>query len=244
MARVLSRETVHELRWLKLVSLRYADALGKERTWEAVARRTRPDSEVGVPATIADAVAVLAVLRGAAQPPQLLLVRQFRPPVACDTIELPAGLIDAGESPQEAAVRELREETGYVASAATARVSAPLPLSPGLTDESIQVVEVDVDLDADENQSPKQDLEETESIEVLQVPLAALHVELARLTSDGARVFGALHTLAIGMRLSSETTAARPVAPAKAGPGLALLGGVGMAALALGVILGRARARL
>lgn len=27
---------------------------------------------------------------------------------------MPAGLVDAGESPKEAAVRELKEETGYV----------------------------------------------------------------------------------------------------------------------------------
>jgi 8-oxo-dGTP pyrophosphatase MutT (NUDIX family) len=34
--------------------------------------------------------------------------------VAKTVIELPAGLIDAGETPEQAAVRELKEETGYV----------------------------------------------------------------------------------------------------------------------------------
>jgi 8-oxo-dGTP pyrophosphatase MutT (NUDIX family) len=29
-------------------------------------------------------------------------------------VELPAGLVDPGETPQEAALRELKEETGYV----------------------------------------------------------------------------------------------------------------------------------
>jgi ADP-ribose pyrophosphatase len=42
------------------------------------------------------------------------LQKQFRPPVASVTIEVPAGLIDAGETAEEAAVRELKEETGYI----------------------------------------------------------------------------------------------------------------------------------
>ena len=40
--------------------------------------------------------------------------RQFRAPLDKVCIEIPAGLIDKGETPEEAAVRELREETGYV----------------------------------------------------------------------------------------------------------------------------------
>ena len=45
-----------------------------------------------------------------------VLVKQYRPPLDAYTIELPAGLIDANETPQEAAIRELKEETGYIGS--------------------------------------------------------------------------------------------------------------------------------
>ena len=58
------------------------------------------------------AVAVVPVLEDG----RVLLVRQFRYAVARALWELPAGLVDAGESPRRAAVRELREETGYLAS--------------------------------------------------------------------------------------------------------------------------------
>ena len=47
---------------------------------------------------------------------QIILVRQWRHGVAAVELELPAGLVDEGETAIEAGARELKEETGYVAS--------------------------------------------------------------------------------------------------------------------------------
>lgn len=56
-----------------------------------------------------DGVIVLAISKAS----DFLLVRQYRPPIERYTLEIPAGMIEAGETPQDAARRELHEETGY-----------------------------------------------------------------------------------------------------------------------------------
>lgn len=43
---------------------------------------------------------------------EILLVRQYRYAIGQETLEIPAGKLETGEEPQEAALRELREETG------------------------------------------------------------------------------------------------------------------------------------
>ncbi len=57
-----------------------------------------------------DGVVIYPVYRR--DPEKLVVIRQFRYPVNAYMYEVPAGLIDAGEDPIEAAVREMKEETG------------------------------------------------------------------------------------------------------------------------------------
>jgi ADP-ribose pyrophosphatase len=46
-------------------------------------------------------------------PQTIVLVRQHRHAVGADLWEVPAGVLERGEDPASAALRELREETGY-----------------------------------------------------------------------------------------------------------------------------------
>lgn len=45
----------------------------------------------------------------------IITLREYRYPIRSWQTELPGGLIDLGETPKQAAVRELKEETGYEA---------------------------------------------------------------------------------------------------------------------------------
>lgn len=56
-----------------------------------------------------------AVLAALTAKGKLVMVRQFRKPAERVMLEVPAGKIDVGETPMQAAVRELKEETGYTA---------------------------------------------------------------------------------------------------------------------------------
>lgn len=46
---------------------------------------------------------------------EVILVRQYRYPVEEILLEIPAGKLDRGENPEACALRELEEETGFVA---------------------------------------------------------------------------------------------------------------------------------
>lgn len=63
---------------------------------------------------------------------EVILVRQYRPPIETMELGLPAGLIEEGEKPEAAARRELLEETGFGGGEWTALGS--VASSPGLKD--------------------------------------------------------------------------------------------------------------
>ncbi len=68
---------------------------------------------------------------------RILLIKQFRLPAQRELWELPAGRMDPGESPLQAAKRELREETGFRAKK-WIKLSSFWP-SPGYVDEKMNL---------------------------------------------------------------------------------------------------------
>ncbi|KAG8687763.1 hypothetical protein FRC09_013304 [Ceratobasidium sp. 395] len=114
-----------QAKWVTLERILWKDQDGKERPWEVASRKTRGESGI-------DAVAVLAILKSKSDAfrPSTIIIEQYRPPVGAFVIELPAGLIDSGETAEQTAIRELEEETGYKASG-VAQVSPLLVSDPG-----------------------------------------------------------------------------------------------------------------
>ena len=72
----------------------------------------------------------------------VVLVRQFRYPIAGYVYELPAGLVERGEDYREAAVREMKEETGlsFRPLEVDPMYERPFYNSVGMTDESCCLV--------------------------------------------------------------------------------------------------------
>ena len=91
----------------------------------------------------------------------IILVKQFRYPVNKELIEIPAGIIESGEEPEEAAERELKEETGYRAKSMKKVLS--FYSSPGFTNEKLHL------FIAEGLEPGKQQMDPDEEIDVIKV---------------------------------------------------------------------------
>lgn len=175
--KVTGEETLWVGKFLKAVLITYVDDRGQTRQWEAVGRVN------------CDGVVVVAPVteRG-----EVVLIRQFRPVLGRRVVELPAGLVNPGEAPIEAARRELVEETGYFSEHLTLVTEGVM--STGINTEIWNVV-----LARDARPAPPEILsayppDEGEEIEVMRVPVDAVYdaAESCRKRGDllDLRIFG------------------------------------------------------
>lgn len=149
-------------------------------------------------------VAILELPTG----PEILLQKQFRPPVNKVCIEVPAGLVDEGETPTTSALRELKEETGYVGKVLESGdgfgITPVMFNDPGFTNTNVVMIHVTVDMSLAENQNPKPELEPGEFIECFTIPVKDMYQEIRRLEKEGFAIDARVGTLAEGIEVAKR----------------------------------------
>ncbi|XP_076578030.1 ADP-sugar pyrophosphatase [Chaetodon auriga] len=189
---IVKEEVIAAGKWVKLEKTTYVDPAGNTRTWETAKRTTRRAN------TEADGVGIIALLKRTLHKDCVVMVKQFRPPMGCHTLEFPAGLIDEGESAEVAALRELKEETGYKGE--VVGVTPVTCLDPGLSNCTTQIVLVNINGDEMENINPTQQLGDGEFVEVILLPLDEFQTKIDDLLKKEKIVVDAkVYIFAMGM---------------------------------------------
>ncbi|GAA5964419.1 hypothetical protein JCM21900_006422, partial [Sporobolomyces salmonicolor] len=135
-------------------------------------------------------------------------ILQYRPPVGAICVELPAGLIDQGESPETSALRELYEETGYGGKDFEGRIKVvelggTIISDPGMSKANMVLATLEVELREGEEE-PEPHLDEGEHLEVRITPVAELYAHLAAYEKLGYIVDARLHHWAAGIELAKR----------------------------------------
>lgn len=126
-----------------------------------IASRRKKDKLVCVTKdmNVCDGVMILPITEN----DEIVVLKQYRPAIDDYLYELPAGMVDSGESFEETAVRELYEETGLKMKELEVIVG-PRFTSVGMTDETTAVVKMIVEGDI-----TNEHIEENEDIEIMKI---------------------------------------------------------------------------
>jgi ADP-ribose pyrophosphatase len=134
-----SQKLTHQ-KWLNLFDVTFVDRNDREKSWQLVTRAEAPKCMTGEFA-IPDAVVIVPFHT---KQNKIVITREYRVPLGDHEYGFPAGLVDAGESIEDASRRELKEETGLTITRFI-RKSPPIYSSAGMTDESVAMVYVECD---------------------------------------------------------------------------------------------------
>ena len=154
-----------ETKYLKLYSADYLNKKGALRNWTIASRKNIDDLNNKFFDNGEDKPDAVVIIAKHTDENKLVLIKQFRIPINDYVIELPAGLIDDGETFEETVKRELKEETGLdLLKINQEKTNKKVYVSVGMTDESVALVHCTCT-----GNISNENLEDDEDIEVILV---------------------------------------------------------------------------
>ena len=138
--KIKSSQKLTELKWLNMFEVAYIDKNGHNRYWQIASRAKEPKC-ITKKFALPDAVVIVPFHTAENK---IVVTREYRIPLADFEYGFPAGLIDEGETIEQASRRELKEETGLDVIKFT-RMSPSIYSSAGMSDESVAMVYVECD---------------------------------------------------------------------------------------------------
>lgn len=141
MATINSVEQLTENRFVNLFHVKGENDKGHKSNYFVASRcKTKDELMINTGKNVADGVSIYALC--GEKHDKVVMVKQYRYPINTYIYEFPAGLCEPGEDYHEAAVRELREETGLTFHPIEVDPMYELPRfsSVGMTDESVAMV--------------------------------------------------------------------------------------------------------
>lgn len=143
MRRVKSIEQMTNNRFLNMFELTMRDENKKESKYFVASRAKNVEElKITTKESKADAVIIYSIYKGVDGKEYVVLIKQYRCPINTYIYEFPAGLVDEGETFQQAGMRELKEETGldFQPLDVDEMYMKPSFSSVGMTDESCGTV--------------------------------------------------------------------------------------------------------
>ncbi|EYC19664.1 hypothetical protein Y032_0024g999 [Ancylostoma ceylanicum] len=187
---IVRQETAYHGKFSNLTVVHFIGQSGNPGMWEVMNTITSKNPE-----RINGVYVIARLVHGGET--YFVFNKQYRIPTKSWTLEFPGGIQEAGESPTDAGIRELKEETGFVATEVLLSSTGRQATMPSRLNDTARHVVAEIDGDSKLNSNPKQNLDDAEMTEVVLIKASELLPTIQSLEKE-LDIASNVYTFAIG----------------------------------------------